>query len=136
MLADTLDATQKEILVHVLCEVAQADQFVSVSEREVIVRYALSLGLSTDQVEQAIAQAQVIPDAMLQALPEPARRVILIEAQTLAMIDGTYAETERIKISDLAERLKLEPEVVQSIDSYVQRGFEWALEGSRLIGVD
>jgi DnaJ-domain-containing protein 1 len=135
MFADTLDATQKEILVHVLCEIAQADQFVSVSEREVIVRYALSLGLSTDQVEQAIAQAQGIPDATLQVLPEPVRRVILIEAQTLAMIDGTYAETERIKIGDLAERLKLKPEVIQSIDSYVQRGFEWALEGSRLIEV-
>jgi uncharacterized tellurite resistance protein B-like protein len=135
MFADTLTVSQKEILIQILCEVAQADQLVSVNEREVIVRYALSLGLSNQQVETAIAESVEVPTAILAALPEPARRVILIEAQTLAMIDGTYTEAEQEKIAMLAERLNLEPTVSHSIDAYVRRGYDWALEGSRLIEV-
>jgi tellurite resistance protein len=134
MFADTLTADQKDILVRVLCEIAQADQLVSVEEREVIVRYALSLGLNAEQIEQTIEATEVVPGEVLRALPETARRVILVEAQTLAMIDGDYDEVEAAKVAALAGRLSLESDVVREIDGYVRRGFEWALEGSKIVG--
>ena len=63
MFSDSLTIDQKNILVRVLCEIAQADQIVSVEEREVIGRYALSLGLSLEQVEQAIEHPETVSGA-------------------------------------------------------------------------
>lgn len=133
MFIDSLDAHQKDILVRVLCEVAQADRIVNAEERETITRYALSLGMTPSQLETALQSAEPVALETLRDLSETAKRVVLIEAQTLAMIDGEFGEAEVAVIADLAARLVLEPTVVAQIDIYVRHGFDWVREGVRIV---
>ena len=134
MFVDQLSTAEKDILVRLLCEVSQADQLVSIDEREVITRYALSLGTPLERIEAAIHHPEPVDDDTLRALPESSRRVILIEAQTLAMIDSVYGDVERAQVTTLAARLALEPHVQLQINDYVQRGFDWAREGAQIVG--
>ena len=133
MFVDTLTEAQKLLLVQVLCEVAQADQIVKAEERELIARYAVSVGLEAEQIQAALEHAQLVPAEQLADLPESAKRVMLIEAQTLAMTDGDYGPDEQAIIAGLANRLALEPEVIEQINAYVQRGFAWVHEGMNLV---
>jgi len=134
MFVDALSAAEKEVLVRVLCEVARADQTVSAEERDIITRYGLSLGLNKKDLDVAMATSAMVAADELRALPERTRKVILIEAQTLAMIDGDYAEVEASSVDALAERLGLDAPTRVSIDQYVRRGYEWAKEGAAIVG--
>ncbi|MCP2015923.1 putative tellurite resistance protein B-like protein [Deinococcus sp. HSC-46F16] len=131
MFADLLDSAQKHTLVQVLCEVAAADGQILEVERELIHRYALSLGLSAEALEGTLVQPQR-PDT-LEDYPDAAKRIIYLEAATLAMLDAELADKEVQTLERLADRLGLSRTMAQRLEQHVQQGFDWNAAGLRLV---
>lgn len=135
MFSDLLDQDQKRTLMDVLCEVALADGELHDMESEVIRRYAASLGLpDVDIVWQVHQPAEWAADAA--RYPEMARRIIYLEAATLALLDSDFAPEEQATLQRLAERLNLSGQVAGELREHVARGFEWNATGLRLIQAD
>lgn len=135
MFSDLLDQDQKRTLIHVLCEVALADGELHDVETEVIGRYAASLGLPDVKIaRQGQQPAEWAADAA--SYPEMARRIIYLEAATLALLDSEFASEEQATLQGLAERLNLSGQVAGELREHVERGFEWNATGLRLIQAD
>jgi tellurite resistance protein len=133
---EALNERQKELLLSILCEVAQADGVIHDAEKDVLVRYGLSLGLDTEAVLNNLQTRAEIPTQELLDLPASVKRIVWMEACTLAMIDGDFAVSEQETLQRLGERLELDTASQGALERHVQRGMDWTLEAMRLVNVE
>ncbi|ULH17680.1 TerB family tellurite resistance protein (plasmid) [Deinococcus sp. KNUC1210] len=136
MFFEALNERHKELLLGVLCEVAQADGVIHDAEKDVLVRYGLSLGLDAEMVLGGVQTSTELPPQELLDLPASVKRMVWMEACTLAMIDGDFAVSEQEMLQRLGERLNLDAASQGALERHVARGMDWTLEAMRLVNVE
>lgn len=133
MFTDLLSTNEKYALMQVLATVAQVDGVLHNAERDVVTRYGMSLGLPLTGIEAHLNEAVTVDDLPLTDISGQARRIVFMEANTLAMIDGGISDEERDVVAALGARLGLTADEQSAITRHVQRGFDWTLEGMTLV---
>lgn len=114
----TLEGFSPQLYVATLSEVAHSDGL-HPDEQELLEQHASRLGVDLDTLPN-------LPDD-LSDLPWITRILVYRDAYILALADGSFSSEEEGHLAELAARLKLSHEKVDSIQTWV-RDYEELLE--------
>lgn len=123
-----LTSKEQTSFISLLIYIAAADGEINDDEKRFLDDYGKKLGINSVSYEQN-SNLQGILSAFEQY---KSKISVLQELIKLAMIDGYYADAEKLGIEKIAQIMDIPITKVRLIEDWVSRGIGWIAEGKKL----
>ena len=120
-----------------LLNIAKADGNVADEELFFFKNAAISLEISEEQINELIAIAVSIDNAIDLNFENKQQAIMLLrEGIQLCYIDNKYGEKERQIIANIAKHLKVSTNTLDKIEHWVSEGINWIDRGNDLLTLE
>jgi hypothetical protein len=134
MFGYSLTHDQERSALKLLGLVATADRKVTDNERQYVVDISHDFNASAEGVLDPDDQ-ESLHSICKEFDDETAKRIALVYAARLSMVDGLHKEEAWPGLRQLGEAMDVQEEDVNAIQDWVRRGIEWEKEGRDLLQV-
>lgn len=123
-----LTSKEQTSFISLLTYIAAADGEINEDEKIFLDDYRKKLGINSVSCEQNNSLQDI-----LSAFEKYESKIsVLQELIKLAMIDGHYADAEKLGVENIAQIMDIPITKVRLIEDWVYRGIEWLSEGKKL----
>lgn len=128
------------MFMHGLIRLAKADGIVDETEIGFFKQASLNIGIEPDAVEKLYTELTTDNfelDYKEMSFDSKKKSLFFLrEAIQLCYIDSEYSDEEQLEIRNIANELDISFDIVEKIEAWVLRGFEWQKEGELLLDLE
>ena len=135
MFGYSLTHDQERSVLELLGWVATVDREITDDERQYVVNLSHDFNASADGIFQ-IADEKSLDEICSRFADETAKRLALVYATRLSVVDELYDEDEWLGIRQIGDTLGIPDSEVADIEDWVRRGLEWEDDGRELLHLE